>query len=192
MRAATFSDFPERNSAIVALMLGTGIRRAECAALRVEDVQIDADGSGVVIVRNAKRVRGRDVHQRMVAFDKHTGAYVRAWLDKLGAATGPLWPSYRFMNKTHESLTTEGIYKVVRALIDSAGSTGVIIGCHDLRRLFITYYRRNRRGDAYDNLLSKQVGHSSSKTTDIYDLSDVDDIREALISPLALLQNNVA
>lgn len=187
MFAAAHSAYPERNQAMIATMLGTGIRRNECASLTIEDVTIDADGSGMLIVRKAKRVKGRSVHQRAVAFDAATGKYIRTWLDKLDTRTGPLWPSYSFMSDEHDSLTAQGIYKVVNACIESAGLVGVVTGCHDLRRLFVTYFRRNLRGEAHDKLLRMQVGHLDKETTDLYDLSGVEEIREVIISPLALM-----
>lgn len=187
MFAAAHSTYPERNQAIIATMLGTGIRRNECASLCIEDITIDAGDSGMLVVRKAKRVKGRAVHQRAVAFDGATGKYLRVWLDKLDVRSGPLWPSYSFMSDEHDALTAQGIYKVVNACIESAGLVGVITGCHDLRRLFITYFRRNLRGEAHDKLLRLQVGHLDKATTDLYDLSNIEDMKEVIISPLALL-----
>ncbi len=189
MYAAEKSNYPERNQAIIATMLGTGIRRNECATLQVEDITVEAGDSGMLIVRKAKRVKGRSTHQRAVAFDSATGKHIRIWIDKLDRRSGPLWPSYSFMSDEHDSLSAQGIYKVVNSCIESAGLVGVITGCHDLRRLFITYYRRNLRGEAHDALLRLQVGHVSSGMTDRYDLSNVEDVRKVIISPLALMDS---
>lgn len=184
MRAAQASSFPERNTAMIALMLGSGVRCSECASIQVEDTRIDADGSGSTIVRKAKRVKGRKVHQRMVAFDADTGHYIRLWLDKLDKRSGPLWPSYSASSPDGAGLTRQGVYKVVDQCIDAAGLTGQIVGCHDLRRIFITHFRRNRRGEGHDKLLRLQIGHSSPLMTDLYDRSDFEDVREVIVSPL--------
>ena len=189
IEAAQRSQYPLRDRAILAVLLGTGVRRAECAGINIEDVQIDADGSGVIAVK-AKRVKGREVHARHVAFDVATGAHIRAQVDDLQRSypdrtTGPLFSSTRF---DQNRLTVIGIYRVVKKLIGLAGLEDQIEGPHDLRRYFATYYSRHRRGEAYGQLLSKQLGHSTYRMTAHYSLQDVEDIRESMISPFALLE----
>lgn len=175
-----------RDMAIIAVFLGTGIRRAEASALDVTDVTLYADLSGTLAVRKAKRVRNRAVHARMVAFDAATGHYLAAWLDHLPPA-GPLFPTSH-IDREGERLTPAGVYKVVRRIVDDAGLGNVIQGPHDLRRLFATTFARHRRGAAYDDLLSRQLGHSAYSMTRHYVLTDVGDIRENLISPVALVE----
>jgi len=180
LEAAGCSNAPLRNPAIVAVLAGTGIRRAECAGLQVEDVTLDADGSGVLQVNRAKKVRGRDVHARLVAFDAATGKYLRLWIDTL-PPTGPLWPAER----GDGALTPQGVYKVVKQAIRDAGMDAVLIGPHDLRRAFATTFARYRRGPVNDLLLSQQLGHSGGRMTTRYTLLDVTDVRAALVSPLS-------
>jgi len=187
--AAERSQYPLRDRAILAVLLGTGVRRAECAGINIEDIRIDADGSGIITVQ-AKKVKGREIHARHVAFDVATGAHIRAQLDDLQLSypdrnTGPLFSSTRF---DQNRLTAIGIYRVVKKLIIVAGLEAQIEGPHDLRRYFATYYSRNRRGEAYGQLLSKQLGHSSYRMTSQYSLQDIEDVREAMISPFALLE----
>ena len=74
-----------RDMAIFAVLLGTGIRRAEASGLDVTDVTMYADLSGTLAIRKAKKVRNRTVQARMVAFDAATGHYLAAWLDHLPA-----------------------------------------------------------------------------------------------------------
>lgn len=177
------SPYPTRDRAILAVLLGTGVRRAECASINIEWVQISADGSGEFQVE-AKRVSQRDVHQRLVAFDRSTGKYLSAYLDTLLVSKGALFPSGR----TGKRLQPIGIYKVVKRLIRLADLGDQIQGPHDLRRNFTTYYNRNRRGESHGQLLSKQLGHSSYRMTATYSLQDVEDVREVIISPFALLE----
>jgi site-specific recombinase XerD len=184
IEAAASSQQPLRDRAILAVLLGTGIRRSECASINIEDVQIDADGSGVITVQ-AKRVKGREIHSRHVAFDMATGAHIRAWVDVLRQPSGPLFPSHR---PEQPRLTKVGIYRVVKKLIRMAGLESEIEGPHDLRRYFATYYSRHRRGEAHGQLLSKQLGHSTYRMTAHYSLQDVEDVRAALISPFALMK----
>lgn len=179
------SPYPTRDRAILAVLLGTGVRRAECASIDTEWVQINADGSGELQVE-AKRVGQRDVHRRLVAFDRATGRHIAAYLDSRMETKGPLFISGR----TGQRLQPIGIYKAVKRLISQARLDDQIQGPHDLRRNFTTYYSRHRRGESHGQLLSKQLGHSSYRMTAHYSLQDVEDVREVLISPFALLETN--
>lgn len=183
LEASDKSSWPTRDRAILAILLGTGVRRAECASINVESVHINADGSGDLQVE-AKRVAKREVHVRTVAFDLATGRYIRAWVDTLLVTSGPLFPSQR---PEQPRLTPVGIYRVIKKLIVVAGLEKRIQGPHDLRRYFATYYSRYRKGEAHGQLLSRQLGHSTYRMTAKYTLQDVEDIRAALISPFALL-----
>lgn len=185
IEATAQSSMPTRDRAILAILLGTGVRRSECASINVEWVRIDADGSGDLRVE-AKRVSRREVHMRTVAFDSATGKYIRAHLDTLLHDQGPLFPSQR---PEQPRLTPVGVYRVVKKLIKVAGLEEQIQGPHDLRRYFATYYSRHRRGEVHGQLLSRQLGHSTYRMTAKYTLQDVEDIREAMISPFALLDS---
>lgn len=182
--ATDLSPYPTRDRAMLAVLLGTGVRRAECASINIEWVQISADNSGELRVE-AKKVEQREVHSRLVAFDGATGKYIGAYLDTLMVSSGPLFPSGR----SGRRLKPVGVYKAVKRLIKLAGLDDQIQGPHDLRRNFTTYYNRNRRGESHGQLLSKQLGHSSFRMTAGYSLQDVEDVREVLISPFALLES---
>ncbi len=182
IQAAGRTSNPGRDRAILALLIGTGIRRAECASLNVQDIQMDADNSGVVRVWEAKRVKGREVQSRLMAFDRHTGRYISEWLAIYNVQFGPLFPSAH-----GGKLSSEGVYKVTKAIIKDAGLEDEIQGPHDLRRAFATHFERKRRGEGHGRLLSKQLGHANYRMTSQYSLQDVEDIREVIISPFAMM-----
>lgn len=180
----------ERDLAIIAMLLGTGVRRTECAALDIEDIQIDASHAGVAIVRKAKRVKGREVQQRVVAFDQPTGAYLCDWLDVTKRTRGPLFVSFSDRSRG-QRLTPVGIWKIVSKHVAAAGIKDQILRpCHDLRVAFATCWERNRKGQAYDNLLSRQLGHSNYRMTTHYVRVDADDLRQEIISPFAIMEAN--
>lgn len=185
IEATAKSAWPTRDRALLAILLGAGVRRAECASINIEWVRINADGSGELQVA-AKRVAKRETHMRTVAFDRATGRYIRAWVDALLVNRGPLFPSSR---PEQERLTPVGVYRVIKKLVRAAGLEEQIQGPHDLRRYFATYYSRHRKGEAHGQLLSRQLGHSTYRMTAKYTLQDVEDIRAALISPFALLED---
>lgn len=174
---------PTRDRAIVAILMGTGIRREECASLRVETTTVYADQSGKTKVK-AKEVAGREIHERWVAFDAAVGRYLVDWLDMYELRIGPLFPG-----PDGSSLTGEGVYKVVKRCAKLAGLSGKIAGPHDLRRNYVTHVQRSQPGEGYGLLLSRQLGHSKLQMTSQYNLQDVEDIRLKLDSPVKMLDN---
>lgn len=180
MAAAGRSGHPIRDQALVAVYVGTGLRKMEAAGLDIEDIHMDADHAGTALVRKAKRVKGRDVQARMIAFDRWTGSYLAALLDTYPEQKGPL-----FRTRAGQRLTAMAAYRVVKIAIERAGLAGKIEGPHDLRRNFATWFSKTHRGEMYGRLLSKQLGHSAFAMTDHYILHDADDLKEAITSPLA-------
>lgn len=179
--AAADSSYAVRDRAILAVLIGTGMRRGECASLRVEDLRLYADGSGVATVRG-KRTKGNRTGERLVAFDAATGRYLTAYLDVSGLARGPLWPGPK------GPLTPQGVYRVVKRCVRLAGLEGVIAGPHDLRRTFATTLARYAKDSQLDgDRLRRQMGHATYRMTSQYSLLDVDDIRDSLRSPLAMM-----
>ncbi len=184
MESTGRSAQPYRNRALLAVMLGAGLRRGEASGLNVDDVEIHADGSGTLIVRKAKVVEHRDQQWRVVAFDGSTGRYIRAHLDELDRTSGPLFTVARGRRR----MTPNRLYAIVKDLIVSAGLSDKIQGPHDLRRNFTTYFARQRRGEVNGQLISKQLGHSSFSMTTRYNLMDAEDLREIIVSPFALME----
>lgn len=179
--AAGKSGQPGRDRAIIALFIGTGIRRSECASLRVEGIQIYADNTGVAVVIG-KRTQANKSGRREVAFDAATGGFIRAYLDVYGLDSGPL-----FRAPNGAGLTPQGVYKAVKRAVITAGLEEHIVACHDLRRAFATHFARKYRGEVYADLLRRQLGHSSFRTTSQYLLLEADDMRTEIKSPVAYL-----
>jgi len=174
--AAAESQHAVRDQAILALLIQTGIRRAECASIQLESIVVAADGSGTLIVIG-KRTERNQTGERQVAFDATAGAYLVTYLDAIGvlpSAEGPLF-----------GLTAQGVAKVVKRTIRRAGLEGKIQGCHDLRRAWVTDWRRRYRGDGYDHLMRLQVGHASASVSDMYDLVDTEDLQRVIRGPLS-------
>ena len=61
MEAAECTYFPTRNRAILAMFIGTGIRRAECSALDITDISFSDEGSGTIYVRKGKGGKRRTI-----------------------------------------------------------------------------------------------------------------------------------
>jgi integrase len=180
MVAAGQSGCPVRDQALCAVYVGTGLRKMEAAGLNIEDIQMDADLSGTAIVRQAKRVKGRQVQARVVAFDRWTGSYLAALMDTYPDQRGPL-----FRVVAGSRLSAMAAYRAVKKAITRAGLADKIEGPHDLRRNFATWFSKTHRGELHGRLLSKQLGHSGFTMTDHYILHDPDDLTAVIKSPLA-------
>jgi site-specific recombinase XerD len=184
MAAAGNSFKPVRNRALLALLIGTGVRRAEAASIQIEDIQFAADGSGVAVVVG-KRTKANRSGRRSIAFDATTGAYLIALLDSEQRASGPL-----FVTDSGARMGYQAIHRVVKRTIRRAGLQTRISGSHDLRRSFATHLARYARTDPdiVADLIRRQLGQANYRTTaEIYTLLDVDDIRDVIVSPLAMI-----
>jgi len=178
LAAAAASSQPARNTTILAVLIGTGIRRAECAALNIEDVSFADGGGGALLIRHPKRTR-RGLIVRNAAFDEATGDYLLRWLLVSARISGPLFPSSRGGG----NLTPMGLGRVVRRIWDRAGLVADQ-PVHDLRRAFVTDWRRQHVGEDVDDLLQQQVGHADGVMTSQYSLQGVEDVRKLLNSPM--------
>jgi site-specific recombinase XerD len=182
--AANVSADPVRDRAILAFLIGTGVRRAEAATLKIEDVQINADGSGIAIV-SGKRTKANRGGRHAVAFDRATGAYLLAYLDvDPTRTTGAV-----FVSEAGQPIGSQAVYRVVKRAIRRAGLEGRINATHDLRRAFATHLARHARVDPTltADVIRRQLGQASYRTTaEHYTLLDGDDLLQSIVSPLAM------
>jgi site-specific recombinase XerD len=182
MIAADQAVWPERDTAFVALLIGTGMRRAEAVGLDVSDVRIDSDLSGTAVIRHAKRVKGRQQQGRVVAFDSWTGRYLVRLIDVYKDPSSALFLSSP--NSSRMSLKTAE--RIVKRAIHRAGLDGRIQGPHDLRRHFTTWFSLQHADNPFaGRLLSRQLGHSAFAMTSRYILDDAEELRGVIRSPLA-------
>lgn len=182
LTAAAESWHPVRDQALLALLIQTGIRRAECASIQLETIVLQPDRSGTLVVIG-KRTKATATGERLVAFDSVAGMYLAAYLNERRvppSATGPL-----FVTDSSRGLSAEGVARVVQRMIKRAGLEGQVQGCHDLRRAWVTDWRRRYRGDGYDHLMRLQVGHASAMISDLYDLADTEDLQRVMRGPLS-------
>jgi len=169
-----------RDQALIALFIGTGVRRAEAAALDVEDLTFHADGGGVIDVR-----KGKGNLPRRVVFDTACGEYLSALLDGDGLRIGPLFCGWK-----GKRLTPKSVYRVVKDACVRAGIDERGRGPHDLRRAFATEWLRHRRDLGAGQLLSMQLGHTSQATSLLYSKQTLDDLQNNFTSPLPDLRKS--
>lgn len=166
---------PERCRAVVALLFGVGLRRVEIHRLNIPDIKVPLDGQAhLAIIGKAKK-------ERLAAFDDVVSHHMNAYLEIRGYPTeGPL-----FVCRYGRRLSLQGVYNSYRYLAKAAGVFEQLGGTHDGRRMFITNWRRYQQGVHSDDLLRRQVGHSSVDMTSHYSLQDIDEVGRSFVSPLS-------
>lgn len=158
-----------RDRAILALLVGCGLRRSEVQAITVEHIQ-QREGRWVIVDIVGKRNKSRTVP--MAGWCK---AVIDQWLKESNIQTGQIirqcsWKVMRWNFEDHkayptigDSLSTTSIYNAVGRY--SMASLGRMITAHDLRRSFAQLARDG--GSELEQIMNS-LGHDSLNTTQIY------------------------
>lgn len=150
-----------RDAALIAVLDGAGLRRAEVAALDLADYVTDKQGRGSIRVRNGK---GRK--QRSVKLAAGAARYIEEWIAERGTDPGALFqPVNKGGTITPRHMTTTAIYDALLKRQRQAG-IGDLIRPHDFRRTFASEYF-----DAGTDvsIIQKEMGHADPGTTAGYD-----------------------
>ena len=143
-----------RDRAILAVLLGCGLRRAECAALTVDHVQ-QRESRWVILDLVGKRNK-----TRTVPVPSWCKAAIDAWADAAGIKDGRLFRSVRKGDRVNgDSMTDQAIADVVRAYTPDGTAA------HDLRR---TWAKLAYAGGGQLDQISLALGHESLETTATY------------------------
>ena len=146
-----------RDRAILAVLLGCGLRREECAGLTLAHIQ-QREGRWVIVDLVGKRSKTRSVP--MPSWAK--GA-IDAYAVRAGISDGVLFRSLRRGDKLQaEGMTSQAIFDVVRTY---AAQLGVDVRPHDLRR---TFAKLAHKGNASIDQIQLSLGHASIQTTERY------------------------
>jgi site-specific recombinase XerD len=145
-----------RDAAIVAVLYGCGLRRAELAALDLDDYDARAGSLRVMGKRNKRRI----------AYLANAETAFTRWLAARGDAHGPLFchVSVEGVVLPSARLSESGIYKMLQRRATEAGLAH--ISPHDFRRTFV--------GDLLDAgvdiaTVQQMAGHANITTTARYD-----------------------
>ncbi len=156
-----------RDASIFVLGMTCGLRRAEMAALDLEDYDRE---TGELRVR-----RGKGRKARLVHVSTGCRAALDDWLHERGDVTGPLLcPVNRGGNITPRRISDHVVFVVCRKRAEQAGIQP--FSPHDMRRTFI--------GDLLDagadiSVAQQLAGHASVSTTQGYDRRPEEKKREA-------------
>ena len=157
-----------RDQAVIALLLGCGLRRAEATTLRMEHLNM-AEGS--------LRVLGKGNKERTVFLTPAVSARIHAWLAVRGPSPGWLFGRYTKGGKLilDSPLDPASIGRIVAKALNESGIEHITT--HDLRRTFATrLLSKNVDIVAVKNLM----GHANVTTTAKYDRRTADALKEAV------------
>jgi len=148
-----------RDTALIAMLIATGMRRAEVASLKLSSVQLADESAKVTLI-------GKGDKQRTAYL--RSGAYkaLRDWLAMRGETPGAL---FCVINKAgtmapERSMSTTAIHLILKKRVGESGIADMT--AHDLRRTFV--------GEMLDagadvSTIAAIVGHASVTTTARYD-----------------------
>lgn len=159
----------KRDRAVLATLLGCGVRRSELVNLKVEDLQ-QRDGRTVL-----PDISGKAGRIRTIPVPSWVETALHIWLDAAGITTGKI---FRAVDKAGKARGVELLGATVRAIVkEHADATGVgALAPHDLRR---TCAKLCRKGGGDLVQIQLLLGHSSVQTTERY-LGEEQELRVAV------------
>ncbi len=107
-----------RNRALIAVGYDTLCRSAELVALRAEDIQMNPDGSGLVLVRKAKN--DPFAEGRLAYLSSRTGAILNRWLTAAGITEGWVFRGVWGMTIAAASIQSRHVGRIVKQLATAA------------------------------------------------------------------------
>lgn len=147
-----------RDRALLAVLIGCGLRRAEAANLSFDHIQ-QRDGRWVLVDLIGKRDKIRSV-----PMPNWTKSAIDAWSRASGVAEGLV---FRAVNKgdhmVGDGITPQAIRNTVADYADKLKNAGV--APHDLRR---TFAKLAHKGGAALDQIQLSLGHESIQTTEKY------------------------
>ena len=150
-----------RDRALLALLIGSGVKVGEVRGLRIVDLHLDADPPYL-------HVTGGRV-ERLAPLAERSVAHVRSWLKKRQAMA--FVGEMLFPGDDNDWLADSTVYRIVRDAIKKADLSPVHTGPSVLRHTFAT--RQLRAGRTLPTV-SGWLGHKMESSTAVYRLMVVD------------------
>jgi len=145
-----------RNSAMMEIMYGSGLRVSELIMLKLQDINLDA---------SFVRVMGKGSKERMVPFGSHAADITRKWIKEgrpllLNGISTP----YLFFVRGGKPMTRQGFWKILKGY-GLLAKLSKNVTPHTLRHSFATHLLE---GGADLRSVQTLLGHSDISTTQIY------------------------
>lgn len=153
-----------RDTAIIAMLVCTGIREAELVGLTVDDLRQTYGGELAVCVRE-----GKDNKQRLIPYGPLDWClqYVDKWLNAAGIKEGPVFRGlYKGGQRVRPGgISMRAINQIMHHYPVMVGGVLRVVQPHDLRR---TYARAAYLAGMDYERLRQNLGHASLQTTQQY------------------------
>ncbi len=147
-----------RDRAVLAVLIGCGLRRAEAAILSISHIQ-QREGRWAIVDIVGKREK-----TRTVPMPSWTKTAIESWTYAANVNEGFI---FRRVNKGDnlmgEGITEQAIYNIVAGYAEKLKSQG--IAPHDLRR---TFAKLAHKGGSPIDQIQLSLGHDSIQTTEKY------------------------
>ena len=185
--AGATGDQPVRDRAILGLLIGSGMRRAELSGLNTDDVTFTTVNTGLAVV-HGKSTSANPTGERTVALDAPTVALLRAYLVVFNPHPGEAL-FFWVHGAERRRLGANGVYRIVRRAARRAGLAERMRGPHDLRRSFATLMIRfiaEHDTELGADMIRRQLGHSSYAMTAYYNKMQPEDLAGVMYSPMTL------
>ena len=170
LRQAAKTRHPLRDLALVQLLLQTGMRIGECAALTWGDIRF-GEKQGQALIRRGKGNKARTVPLNTSARTALAG-YVAPLLqvEPTLKAVARVWPSHPngplWISQKGGRLSVSAMGRVIDELVRTCRGLPAEVSAHWLRHTFATRYLAAHPGDLVG--LARLLGHASLDTTGIY------------------------
>jgi site-specific recombinase XerC len=146
-----------RDRAVLALLIGAGLRRSELAGLNCEHIQ---KREGRWLIADLVGKHGRI---RTVPLPSWAHLATGCWKETAGVCAGPLFRSLtRHGHVTSRRISSQAVFTIVKAYADMLG---MIVRPHDLRR---TFAKLAYNGQSPLEQIQFSLGHASVVTTQLY------------------------
>lgn len=147
-----------RDRAILAAMIGAGLRRSEAAALTFDHIQ-QREGRWVIV-----DIVGKGNHVRSVPIPSWVKVAIDEWQQIAGITGGFVFQAiHKGGHITRDAMTPQAIRDVIKHYGAAIGRPE--LAAHDLRR---TYAKLAHKGGAGVDQIQLSLGHLSMKTTERY------------------------
>lgn len=169
---ATFDQSTDdgfRNSVIIEVLYGCGLRVSELVNLRLSQLQLDDE---------CLLIQGKGDKQRWVPINVHAINLLKLYIHEIRNAENakPGHENYVFLSRLGRKLSRQYIFMFIQTAVEKAGISKNI-SPHSFRHSFATELVRN---GADLRAVQEMLGHSNITTTEIYTHLDHKYLRETI------------
>ncbi len=162
-RTDTARFLSQRNQAVIVLLLNTGLRISELAALEISDIDL-TDRKGVLVVRYGKGGKARQM-----PLNASARSVLKSWL-----AIRPAVSSNKLFTTAEGALSTRSVQILLKEL---GQSINIEVTPHTLRHSFAKVLVDG--GVSLDRVAAL-LGHTNLNTTKVYTTPGMDDLKRAV------------